>query len=114
MTRADPDPKRLNQNLEAARGVTAAGGRMPHLRWRPLRGNLIDRRGAALALPILLVAGLNVAAVTGLADIAGFRAVYTALTRFVAVAVRGGGRAGGVGDRLLPRLPADLRRRGRP
>jgi len=55
--------------------------RAPHLRWRPLPGSLIDRRGAALALPILLVAALNVAAVTGLADIAGFRAVDTALTR---------------------------------
>jgi hypothetical protein len=61
--------------------VTAGGRRGPHLRWRPLPGNLIDRRGAALALPILLAVALNVAAVTGLADIAGFRAVYTPLTR---------------------------------
>jgi len=30
---------------------------------------------------ILLVVGLNIAAVTGLADIAGFHAVYTPLTR---------------------------------
>jgi hypothetical protein len=60
--------------------VTAAGRRGPRLRWRPLPGNLIDRRGAALAPPILLAAGLNVAAVTGLADIAGFRAVYASLT----------------------------------
>ena len=52
-----------------------------HLRWRPLPGTLIDRRGAALVPPILLAAGLNVAAVTGLADIAGFRAVYASLTR---------------------------------
>ena len=28
--------------------------RAPHLRWRPLPGSLIDRRGAALALPILV------------------------------------------------------------
>jgi hypothetical protein len=47
----------------------------------PLSGNLLDRRGAALALPILLAVGLNAAAVTGLADIAGFHAVYTALVR---------------------------------
>ena len=51
----------------------------PRLHWWP-PGNLIDRRGAALAVPILLV-GLNIAAVTGLADIAGFHAVYTPLTR---------------------------------
>jgi hypothetical protein len=50
------------------------------LRW-PLSGNLIDRRGAALVPPVLLAVGLNVAAVAGLADIAGFRAVYVSLTR---------------------------------
>jgi glycosyltransferase 2 family protein len=61
--------------------VTAAGRRGPRLRWRPLPRNLTGRRGAALALPILLAVGLNVAAVAGLADIAGFRAVYTSLTR---------------------------------
>ncbi len=43
--------------------------------------NLIDRRGVALAAPILLAVGLNVAAVAGLADIAGFRAVYASLLR---------------------------------
>ena len=61
--------------------MTAAGRRGPRLRWRPLQGNLIDRRGAALVPPILLAAGLNVAAVAGLAYIAGFRAVYTSLVR---------------------------------
>ena len=61
--------------------MTAAGRRGPRLRWRPLSGNPIDRRGAALAPPILLAAGLNVAAVTGLAAIAGFHAVYASLTR---------------------------------
>jgi hypothetical protein len=61
--------------------VTAAGRRGPHLRWRPLPGKLIDRRGAALALPILLAVALNIAAVAGLADIAGFRAFYAQLTR---------------------------------
>ena len=61
--------------------MTAAGRRGPRLRWRPRPGNLIDRRGAALAPPILLVFGLNVAAVAGLADIAGFRAVSASLTR---------------------------------
>jgi hypothetical protein len=61
--------------------VTAAGGRGPRLRWRPLTGPLIDRRGAALVPPILLAVGLNVAAVTGLAYIAGFHAVYASLTR---------------------------------
>jgi hypothetical protein len=66
---------------EAARRVTAPGRRGPQLRWRPLSGNLIDRRGAALAPPILLAIGLNVAAVTGLADTAGFRAVYASLIR---------------------------------
>jgi hypothetical protein len=38
-------------------------------------------RGAELVPPILLAGGLNLAAVVGLADIAGFRAVYTSLTR---------------------------------
>jgi LUD domain len=61
--------------------VTAAGRRGPRLRWRSLPGNLIDRRGAALALPILLAVGLNVAAVAGLAGIAGFHAVYASLIR---------------------------------
>jgi hypothetical protein len=61
--------------------VTDGGRRGPHLCWRPLPGNLIDRRGAALAAPILLAVGLNVAAVTGLADIAGFHAVYTSLIK---------------------------------
>jgi hypothetical protein len=49
----------------AVRGVTAAGHRGPRPRWRPRPGNLIDRRGAALALPILLAVALNVAAVAG-------------------------------------------------
>ena len=61
--------------------MTATGRRGPHLRWRSLPGNLIDRRGAALAPPILLAAALNVAAVAGLAGIAGFHAVYASLTR---------------------------------
>jgi hypothetical protein len=61
--------------------VTAAGRRGPQLRWWSLPGNLIDRRGAALAPPVLLALGLNVAAVIGLAYIAGFHAVYTSLTR---------------------------------
>ena len=61
--------------------MTAAGRRWPQLRRRSRSGNLIDRRGAALALPILLAVALNVAAVAGLADIAGFRALYTSLTR---------------------------------
>jgi hypothetical protein len=61
--------------------VTVAGRRGPRLRWPPLPGNLIDRRGAALALPILLAVALNVAAVAGLASIAGFRAVYASLIR---------------------------------
>ena len=65
----------------AVRCVTAAGRRGPRLRWRSLSGNLIDRRGAALALPILLAVALNVAAVAGLADIAGFHAVYASLIR---------------------------------
>jgi hypothetical protein len=61
--------------------VTAAGRRGPWLRWRPVPGNLIDRRGAALALPVLLAAGLNVAAVAGLSGVAGFHAVYASLIR---------------------------------
>ena len=61
--------------------MTAAGRRGPWLRWRPLPGNLIDRRGAALAPPVLLAIGLNVAAVAGLSYIAGFHAVYTSLIR---------------------------------
>jgi hypothetical protein len=60
--------------------VIAAGRRGPRLRW-PLPGNLIDRRGAALLPPILLAVGLNLAAVAGLAGIAGFRAVHTSLTK---------------------------------
>jgi hypothetical protein len=58
-----------------------SGRRGPRLRWRPPPGNLIDRRGAALALPILLAVALNVAAVAGLAGIAGFHAVYASLIR---------------------------------
>jgi hypothetical protein len=65
MTRADPDPDRVHQNL----------------RWWSLRGNLIDRRGAALVPPVLLAVALNVAAVIGLADVAGFHAVHASLTR---------------------------------
>ncbi len=61
--------------------MTAAGRRGPHLRGRSLPGNLIDRRGAALAPPSPVTAGLNVAAVTGLADLAGFHAVYASLIR---------------------------------
>jgi hypothetical protein len=61
--------------------VTAAGRHGPRLRWRPRPGNLTGRRGAALVPPILLAAGLNAAAVAGLAYIAGFRAVYTSLIR---------------------------------
>ena len=33
--------------------MTATRHRGPYLRWRPLPGTLIDRRGAALAPPIL-------------------------------------------------------------
>jgi hypothetical protein len=65
----------------AVRGVNAAGHRGPRLRWRPQSGNLIERRGAALALPILLAVALNVAALAGLAGIAGFHAVYASLIR---------------------------------
>ncbi len=63
--------------------MTAAKRPGPQLRWRPLPGNLIDRRGAALARPILLAGALNLAAVIGLADIAGFHALYASLTRIV-------------------------------
>jgi hypothetical protein len=63
--------------------VTAAKRPGPQLRWRPLPGNLIARRGTALAPPILLAGALNVAAVIGLAYIAGFHAVYVSLTRIV-------------------------------
>jgi hypothetical protein len=76
-----PDPHRHGGvGDQAVRRVTAAGRRRPRLRWRPLPGNLIDRRGAALVPPILLAVGLNVAAVAGLADIAGFHAVYASLS----------------------------------
>jgi hypothetical protein len=61
--------------------VTAAGRHGPRPRWRPPPGNLTGRRRAALVPPILLAAGLNAAALAGLADIAGFRAVCTSLTR---------------------------------
>jgi hypothetical protein len=61
--------------------VTAAGRRGPRLRWWSLPGNLIDRRGAALVPPVLLAVALNVAAVAGLADVAGFRAVHASLIR---------------------------------
>jgi hypothetical protein len=63
--------------------VTAPERRGPRLRWRPRPGNLIDRRGAALVPPILVAAGLNVAAVAGLADIAGSHAISASLTRIV-------------------------------
>jgi hypothetical protein len=62
--------------------VAATGQPRPLLRWRPLPGNLIDRRGAALIPPILLAGVLNLAAVVGLTYIAGFHAVYASLTRF--------------------------------
>ena len=61
--------------------MTIASRLGPRLRWHPRPRDLIDRRGAALAPPILLAVGLNVAAVAGLADIAGFGAVYTKLVR---------------------------------
>jgi hypothetical protein len=51
------------------------------MRWWPRPGNLIDRRGAALAPPVLLAVALNVAAVAGLAGIAGFHAVHASLIR---------------------------------
>jgi hypothetical protein len=59
--------------------VTAAGHRGPRPGWRPRPVNLIDRRGTALALPILLAVALNVAAVAALSGIAGFHAVYASL-----------------------------------
>ena len=37
--------RRRGVRAEAARRVTAAGRRGPHPPWRPLPGNLIDRRG---------------------------------------------------------------------
>jgi hypothetical protein len=58
--------------------MSAAGRRGVQLRWPPL-GSLVDRRGAALAGPILLGGALNLAAVIGLAYIAGFHAVYASL-----------------------------------
>jgi hypothetical protein len=67
--------------MRRARRVTAAEHPRPQLRGRSLPGNLIGRRGAALAPPILLAVGLNVAAVTGLAGTAGFHAVYASLIR---------------------------------
>jgi hypothetical protein len=73
---------RTGVRAEAARRVTAAGRLGPQLRWRPRPGNLIDRRGAALVPPILLAGALNLAAVIGLAYIAGFHAVYASLARF--------------------------------
>jgi hypothetical protein len=60
---------------------TETPGRFSRLRGRSRPGNLIDRRGAALAPPILLAVALNVAAVIGLADVAGFRVVHASLTR---------------------------------
>ena len=54
---------------------------MSRLCWRPLPGPLIDRRGAGLVPPIVLAAGLSIAAIAGLADIAGFHAVYAAIIR---------------------------------
>jgi hypothetical protein len=47
----------------------------------PVSTGLATPRGPALARPILLAVGLNVAAVRGLADIAGFHAVFTSLIR---------------------------------
>jgi hypothetical protein len=61
--------------------VSAAGRPGPALRWRPLSGDLIDLRGAALVLPIAVAAGLAVAAIAGLAYVAGFSAVYASLIR---------------------------------
>ena len=60
--------------------MSAAERRALQLRWPP-PGNLIDRRGAALAPPILLATVLNFAAIAGLTYIAGFHAVQAALTR---------------------------------
>jgi hypothetical protein len=47
----------------------------------PVSTELATPRGPALAPPILLAVGLNVAAVRALADIAGFHAVFTSLIR---------------------------------
>jgi hypothetical protein len=77
----EPGARRRGVRGEAARRVSAAGRRGPGLRWWSLSGNLIDRRGAALVPPVLLALGLNVAAVIGLADVAGFHAVHASLTR---------------------------------
>jgi hypothetical protein len=55
--------------MRRTRRVTAAEHPRPQLRGRSLPGNLIGRRGAALAPPILLAVGLSVAGVTGLAGI---------------------------------------------
>ena len=74
-------PRHHGVRNETARRVTAHERRGPQQCWSWLSGNLIDRRGAALAAPILLAVALNVVAVAGLAYIAGFRAVYTSLTR---------------------------------
>src|SRR5215472_1530267 len=74
-------PRHQGVRNETARRVTAHERRGPQQCWSWLSGNLIDRRGAALAAPILLAVALNVAAVAGLTYIAGFRAVYTSLTR---------------------------------
>src|SRR5262249_61066652 len=48
---------------------------------RAAGGTLCGRRGPRRPPPILLAAALNVAAVAGLAGIAGFHAVYASLTR---------------------------------
>jgi hypothetical protein len=64
-----------------AAGSCLAAATGPHNNQNQVTADQIDRRGAALALPILLAVALNVAAVAGLADIAGFGAVYTPLTR---------------------------------
>ena len=75
----------------------------------PVSTGLATPRGPALARPILLAVGLNVAAVRGARRHRRFpRRLYVADQDSVAVAVRGAGRAGDVGGRLLPRLPVDL------
>jgi hypothetical protein len=79
--RPERRPRHRGVRNETARRVTADERGEPRKRWSWLSANLIDRRGAALAAPILLAVVLNIAAVAGLADIAGFRAVYTSLTR---------------------------------
>jgi hypothetical protein len=48
--------------------------------FEPVQVDLMGGRGTPLVPPILLAAGLNAAALAGLAYIAGFRAVYTSLT----------------------------------